>query len=64
MDTFSLRQAFKQAKKEGEAIYKTKADEIAAKKQAIEPQVQLLNEELKAGSITPEEYQVKLKDLL
>ena len=47
-----------------EAIYKTKADEIAAKKQAIEPQVQLLNEELKAGSITPEEYQVKLKDLL
>ena len=64
MDTFSLRQAFKQAKKEGEAIYKTKADEIAAKKQAIEPQVQMLNEELKAGSITPEEYQVKLKDLL
>ena len=64
MDTFSLRQAFKQAKKEGEAIYKTKADEIAAKKQAIEPQVQLLNEELKAGSITPEEYQVKLKNLL
>jgi len=48
MDTFSLRQAFKQAKKEGEAIYKTKADEIAAKKQAIEPQVQMLNEELKA----------------
>jgi uncharacterized protein (DUF697 family) len=64
MDTFSLRQAFKQAKKEGEAVYKTKADEIAAKKQAIEPQVQLLNEELKAGNITPEEYQVKLKDLL
>ena len=64
MDTFSLRQAFKQAKKEGEAIYKTKADEIAAKKQAIEPQVQLLNEELKAGSITPEEYQEKLKNLL
>ncbi|WP_103668554.1 hypothetical protein [Pseudanabaena sp. BC1403] len=64
MDTFSLRQAFKQAKKEGEAVYKTKADEIAAKKQAIEPQVQLLNEELKAGSITPEEYQVKLKELL
>ena len=64
MDTFSLRQAFKQAKKEGEAVYKTKADEIAAKKQAIEPQVQLLNEELKAGSITPEEYQEKLKGLL
>jgi uncharacterized protein (DUF697 family) len=64
MDTFSLRQAFKQAKKEGEAVYKTKADEIAAKKQAIEPQVQLLNEELKAGSITPEEYQLKLKELL
>jgi len=64
MDAFSLRQAFKQAKKEGEAIYKTKADEIAAKKQAIEPQVQLLNEELEAGSITPEEYQEKLKELL
>jgi uncharacterized protein (DUF697 family) len=64
MDAFSIRQAFKQAKKEGEAIYKTKADEIAAKKQAIEPQVQLLNEELKAGSITPEEYQEKLKELL
>lgn len=64
MDAFSLRQAFKQAKKEGEALYKTKADEIAEKKQAIEPQVQLLNEELKAGSITPEEYQIKLKELL
>ena len=64
MDAFSLRQAFKQAKKEGEAIYKTKADEIAAKKKAIEPQLQLLSEELKAGSITPEEYQVKLKALL
>jgi uncharacterized protein (DUF697 family) len=64
MDAFSLRQAFKKAKKEGEAIYKTKADEIAEKKQAIEPQVQLLNEELKAGSITPDEYQAKLKELL
>lgn len=64
MDAFSLRQAFKKAKKEGEAVYKTKADEIAAKKQEIEPKVQLLNEELKAGSLTPEEYQVKLKELL
>ena len=64
MDAFSLRQAFKQAKKEGEAVYKTKADEIAAKKQAIEPQLQLLNEELKSGSITPDEYQAKLKELL
>ncbi|NMF57002.1 hypothetical protein [Pseudanabaena yagii] len=64
MDAFSLRQAFKKAKKEGEAIYKTKAEEIAEKKQAIEPQVQLLNEELKAGSITPDEYQAKLKELL
>ena len=64
MDAFSLRQAFKQAKKEGEAVYKTKADEIAAKKKAIEPQLQLLSEELKAGSITPEEYQEKLKNIL
>lgn len=64
MDVFSLRQAFKKAKKEGEAIYKTKAEEIAEKKQAIEPQVQFLNEELKAGSITPDEYQAKLKELL
>lgn len=64
MDSFSLRQAFKQAKQEGEAVYKTKADEITAKKLAIAPQVQLLNEELKVGSITPEEYQTKLKELL
>ena len=64
MDAFSLRQAFKQAKKEGEAVYQTKADEIAAKKQAIKPQLQLLNEELKSGSITPDEYQTKLKELL
>ncbi len=64
MDAFSLRQAFKQAKKEGEAVYKTKADEIAAKKEAIEPQMQLLNEELKSGNITPDEYQAKLKELL
>ena len=64
MDAFSLRQAFKQAKKEGEAVYKTKADEIAAKRQAIEPQLQLLNEELKSGSITPDQYQARLKELL
>ena len=64
MDAFSLRQAFKKAKKEGEAVYKTKADEIAAKKQAIEPQVEALNAELKAGKISPEEYQEKLKNLL
>jgi uncharacterized protein (DUF697 family) len=64
MDAFSLRQAFKQAKKEGEAVYKTKADEIAVKKKAIEPQLQLLREELEAGSISPEEYQVRLKNLL
>ncbi len=64
MDTFSLRQAFKQAKKEGEAVYKTKADEIAAKRQAIEPQLQLLNEELKSGIITPDQYQARLKELL
>jgi uncharacterized protein (DUF697 family) len=64
MDAFSLRQAFKQAKQEGEIIYKTKADEIAAKKKAIEPQVNLLNEELQSGSITPEEYQERLKNLL
>ena len=64
MDAFSLRQAFKQAKKEGEAVYKTKADEIAAKRQAIEPQLQLLNEELKSGSITPDQYQAGLKELL
>ncbi|NUN66494.1 hypothetical protein HCU40_17450 [Pseudanabaena biceps] len=64
MDAFSLRQAFKKAKKEGEAVYKTKADEIAAKKKAIEPQLQLLNEQLQSGRITPEEYQVQLKELL
>lgn len=64
MDAFSLRQAFKKAKQEGEAIYKTKADEIAAKKKEIEPQVEILNAELKAGTITPEEYQEKLKNLL
>ena len=64
MDAFSIRQTFKQAKQEGKAIYKTKADEIAAKKKAIEPQVKLLNEELQAGSLTPEEYQEKLKNLL
>jgi len=64
MDAFSLRQAFKKAKKEGEAVYKTKADEIAAKKEAIEPQMQLLNEDLKSGNITPDEYQAKLKELL
>lgn len=64
MDAFSLRQAFKKAKKEGEAVYKTKAEEIVAKKKAIEPQLQLLNEQLQAGSITAEEYQIQLKELL
>ena len=31
MDAFSLRQAFKQAKKEGEAVYKTKAETVIPK---------------------------------
>ncbi|MDX2255786.1 MAG: TerB family tellurite resistance protein [Pseudanabaenaceae cyanobacterium bins.39] len=64
MDSFSLRQAFKKAKQEGEAIYKAKSEEIIAKKQAIEPQLHMLNQELQDGSITPEEYQEKLKEFL
>jgi hypothetical protein len=55
MPFFSLVKLLSRRRKRGEAVYKLKADEIAAKRQAIEPQLQLLNEELKSGSITPDE---------
>lgn len=64
MDAFSLKEAFKQAKQEGEAVYKENAEAIAAKQKEIEPQVKVLNEELANGRITQEEYQLKLHELV
>ncbi len=64
MDAFSLKEAFKQAKQEGEAVYKENAEAITAKQQAIEPQVKALNEELAAGQITQEEHQIRLRELV
>lgn len=63
IEAFRLREAFKKAKKEGESIYKENEAAIAAKKQELEPQMNALNEDLKAGRITEEEYQTKLKEL-
>jgi uncharacterized protein (DUF697 family) len=64
MDAFRLKEAFKNAKKEGESVYKEKADAIAAKQKEIEPQVKALSEDLAAGRITQEEHQAKLRELL
>jgi uncharacterized protein (DUF697 family) len=64
MDAMSLKAAFKKAKQEGEVMYKQNEAAIAVKQKELEPQMQALSEELEAGRITQEEYQVKLRELV
>ena len=61
MDKFKLQEVFKLARQEGEALYKQNADAIAARRQALEPKLEELTREFRAGKITPEEYQEKLQ---
>ncbi len=61
MDKFKLQEAFKLARQEGEALYKQNADAIAARRQALEPKLEELTREFRAGKITPEEYQERLQ---
>jgi uncharacterized protein (DUF697 family) len=64
MDSAALKQAFREAKKEGEAAYKTNAKVIAAKQKVAEPQIKALSQDLKTGKITQKEYQAKIQEIL
>ncbi|MFN3927514.1 MAG: hypothetical protein ACK4QL_09375 [Pseudanabaenaceae cyanobacterium] len=64
LDRATLKSAFRQANKEGKALYKQKESEIAHKKKAIDPQLTQLAEQLQAGTISQAEYQAKLQELI
>jgi uncharacterized protein (DUF697 family)/tellurite resistance protein len=64
IDHATLKKVFEDAKKEGKTAYADNADAIAAKKQQTEGELNTLNEDVKAGRITTEEYQAKVQDLV
>ncbi len=61
MDKFKLQEAFKVAKQEGEFLYQQNADSITARRQALEPKLEELTADLRAGKLTPEEYQQRVQ---
>ncbi len=63
LDTQALQAAFKQARQEGEQKYRENQAEIAQKQQVYATQITELNEQLKRGTITQEQYQAKLTEL-
>lgn len=63
LDAASVREELKLARKAGEAAYQQNAEAIAARKQALEPQMQSLAADLKAGRLTEAEYQQKVQEL-
>ncbi|WAS06683.1 hypothetical protein LQF76_07340 [Gloeomargaritales cyanobacterium VI4D9] len=63
LDAQALQAAFKQARQEGEQKYRENQAEIAQKQQAYADQITELNEQLKQGTITQEQYQAKLTEL-
>ncbi len=63
MDQFKLQEAFKLAKQEGESLYKENADSIAARRKELEPKLEEITADLKAGKITPEQYQEEVQKL-
>jgi uncharacterized protein (DUF697 family)/tellurite resistance protein len=64
IDRAALKKVFEDAKKEGNTVYADNADAIAAKKKDIEGQLNTLNDDVKYGRITSEEYQAKVQDLV
>ena len=63
LDPQALQAAFKQARREGEQKYRENQAEIAQKQQVYATQITELNEQLKQGAITQEQYQAKLAEL-
>lgn len=64
LDQGRLKAIFRDANQEGKQLYQTKSAEINAKKQAIDPQVQSLSQQLAEGKITQAEYQAQLQELI
>lgn len=63
MDKFQLQEAFKQAKREGEARYQQQAETISARQKELQPQIEQLTQDLRAGKISLEEYRERLDAL-
>ncbi len=64
MDAAALKKFFREARKEGDAVYKANAEAIAARQKVTEPQIEALSEDLKADKIAQQEYQVKIQEIL
>jgi tellurite resistance protein/uncharacterized protein (DUF697 family) len=64
IDRVALKKVFEDAKKEGSTVYADNADVIAAKKKDIDGELNTLNNHVKYGIITPEEYQEKVQNLV
>ncbi len=62
-DFSTLKDAFKKAEKEGKSEYKAHKGDIEAKKKENEAALGTLNDDLKAGKITQDEYEKKVAEL-
>ena len=60
----ALRQVFKQAKKEGEAVYRHNQVALAQQQQTHKAEIESLTEQLKAKKLTLKEYQKEIQQLL
>lgn len=63
MDQFKLQEALKLAKQEGESLYKQNADSIATRRKELEPKLEEITADLRAGKISPEDYQARVQKL-
>lgn len=64
LDRETIKLAFQKANQEGKERFREKEAEINAKKETINPQVTNLSQQLADGTITQEDYQAKLQELL
>lgn len=59
----SLKDRFKEAEAEGKEVYRHSLAAISAKEMVSKPKLEALNEELKAGTITQDEYEERAASL-
>ncbi|MCX7806009.1 MAG: TerB family tellurite resistance protein [Planctomycetota bacterium] len=62
-DPAKLREEFKKAEQEGKSVYEQNKALVEEKRKAARTKIEALNKDLKAGKITPEEYEKKIAEL-
>jgi len=63
MSAAELKQAFREAKKEGKSVYQENEATIASQQKSSRPQIEALGRQLKSGEISQQDYQEKLREL-